>query len=158
MGESIASSSEEAIVKTRRVNQSLDLEALLLESSMHYACYRYNFCTILSHWRIGTRYNSFVRLALFGDRKCNHGRKKPLVSRQATLCKYLDINGLELDSGVFIAYPENGSFTNEAMLEIMPHGNPLIIQKIRRFNCPRLSYGRTRRIHPPCFSQWKIRS
>ena len=46
------------------------------------------------------------------------------------MCKYIDINGLELDSGVFIAYPENGSFTNEAMLEIMPHGNPLIIQKL----------------------------
>ena len=46
------------------------------------------------------------------------------------MCKYIDINGLELDSGVFIAYPENASFTNEAMLEIMPHGNPLIIQKL----------------------------
>jgi len=62
--------------------------------------------------------------------KAISARKKPLVSRQATLCKYIDISGLELDSGVFIAYPENGSFTNEAMLEIMPHGNPLIIQKL----------------------------
>lgn len=58
------------------------------------------------------------------------GRSKALESRQATLCKYLDINGLELDSGIYIAYSENASFTNEAMLEIMPHGNPLIIQKI----------------------------
>ena len=58
------------------------------------------------------------------------GRKKPLESRQAKLCKYIDINGLELDSGIFIPYPEKASFTNEAMLEIMPHGNPLIIQKV----------------------------
>ncbi|MFL2848311.1 MAG: tRNA uridine-5-carboxymethylaminomethyl(34) synthesis GTPase MnmE [Coraliomargaritaceae bacterium] len=58
------------------------------------------------------------------------GRSKALESRQATLCKYIDINGLELDSGIYIAYSENASFTNEDMLEIMPHGNPLIIQKI----------------------------
>ena len=58
------------------------------------------------------------------------GRKKALDSRQATLCKYIDNNGLEIDSGIFIAYPEKGSFTDEAMLEIMPHGNPLILQKL----------------------------
>lgn len=58
------------------------------------------------------------------------GRKKALEPRQAKLCKYIDINGLEIDAGITIAYPENASFTNEAMLEIMPHGNPLIIQKL----------------------------
>jgi tRNA modification GTPase len=58
------------------------------------------------------------------------GRKTALKPRQASLCKYIDINGLEIDEGVYIAYPEKGSFTDEAMLEIMPHGNPLIIQKL----------------------------
>jgi tRNA modification GTPase len=58
------------------------------------------------------------------------GRSKSLEPRRATLCKYIDVNGLEIDTGVCIAYPENASFTNEAMLEIMPHGNPLIIQKL----------------------------
>mgnify|MGYP006239766909 CR=1 FL=1 len=57
-------------------------------------------------------------------------RKTPLKSRRAVLCKYIDINGLELDSGIFSPYPEDASFTKEAMLEIMPHGNPLIIQKV----------------------------
>lgn len=56
--------------------------------------------------------------------KCN------LKPRHATLCKYLDINGLELDTAIFIAYEEGASFTGEALLEIMPHGNPLILQKI----------------------------
>ena len=58
------------------------------------------------------------------------GRKNPLAPRQAKLCKYININGLELDSGILIPYSENASFTNEAMLEIIPHGNPLIIQNI----------------------------
>ena len=58
------------------------------------------------------------------------GRKRPLAPRYAKLCKYININGLELDSGIFIPYPENASFTNEAMLEIIPHGNPLIIQNV----------------------------
>ena len=58
------------------------------------------------------------------------GRKTALKPRQASLCKYIDINGLEIDEGVYIAYPQKGSFTDEAMLEIMPHGNPLIIQKL----------------------------
>lgn len=56
--------------------------------------------------------------------------KSGLKARQATLCKYIDINGLELDTAIFIAYEEGASFTGESLLEIMPHGNPLILQKI----------------------------
>ena len=33
-------------------------------------------------------------------------RNKPLKKRHATLCNYMSINGLELDSGIFIYYPE----------------------------------------------------
>ena len=58
------------------------------------------------------------------------GRNKPLKQRQATLCKYMSINGLELDSGIFLYYPNGASFTGEAMLEFMPHGNPLSVQNI----------------------------
>lgn len=56
--------------------------------------------------------------------------KRGLKPRQATLSKYIDSNGLELDTVIFIAYEEGASFTGEALLEIMPHGNPLILQKI----------------------------
>ena len=57
-------------------------------------------------------------------------RNKPLKKRHATLCKYFSINGLELDSGIFLYYPNGDSFTGEAMLEFMSHGNPLIVQNI----------------------------
>jgi len=58
------------------------------------------------------------------------GINTPLPPRKALLCKYLNINGLEVDQGIFISYSENSSFTGESMLEIMPHGNPLIVQII----------------------------
>ena len=56
--------------------------------------------------------------------------KGGLKPREATLSKYIDSNGLEIDTAIFIAYEEGASFTGEALLEIMPHGNPLILQKI----------------------------
>ena len=55
--------------------------------------------------------------------------KGGLKPREATLSKYIDSNGLEIDTAIFIAYEEGASFTGEALLEIMPHGNPLILQK-----------------------------
>lgn len=58
------------------------------------------------------------------------GRKKPLRTRFAHFCNYLDVNGKQLDEGVFTLYAAGKSFTGEAMLEIAPHGNPLIVQKI----------------------------
>ena len=57
-------------------------------------------------------------------------RKSGLSDRHATLCKYHDISGLVVDEAVFLSFENGASFTGEAVLEIMPHGNPLIIQKI----------------------------
>lgn len=58
------------------------------------------------------------------------GRKKPLKKRFAHFAKYFDVNGVEIDECVFTYFAEGQSFTGEAMLEIAPHGNPLIVQKI----------------------------
>jgi len=58
------------------------------------------------------------------------GRKSPLRARVATFAKYLDRNGKQIDEGIFTRFAEGNSFTGEAMLEIAPHGNPLIVQKI----------------------------
>jgi len=58
------------------------------------------------------------------------GRSKGLRPRVATFSKYLDVNGKRVDDGVFTAFEEGASFTGEAMLEISPHGNPLIVQQI----------------------------
>lgn len=58
------------------------------------------------------------------------GRSKPLKARYAHFAKYLDANGAEIDECVFTYFAEGQSFTGESMLEISPHGNPLIVQKI----------------------------
>ena len=57
-------------------------------------------------------------------------REKPLRKRFAHFSKYIDINNLMVDECVFTYFAEGQSFTGESMLEIAPHGNPLIIQKI----------------------------
>ncbi len=57
-------------------------------------------------------------------------RAKPLKKRYAHFSKYFDVSGLEVDECVFTYFAEGQSFTGEAMLEIAPHGNPLIVQKI----------------------------
>lgn len=57
-------------------------------------------------------------------------RSKALKPRDATFSKYFDINGIYLDECVFTCFADGKSFTGEAMLEIAPHGNPLIVQKI----------------------------
>lgn len=58
------------------------------------------------------------------------GRSKPLRKRFAHFSKYIDKNGFEVDECVFTYFAEGQSFTGESMLEIAPHGNPLIMQKI----------------------------
>ncbi len=58
------------------------------------------------------------------------GRSRPLKKRYAHLGHYVDANGTRLDDCVFTYYAEGQSFTGESMLEIAPHGNPLIVQKI----------------------------
>lgn len=57
-------------------------------------------------------------------------RTKPLKKRYAHFAKYFDSKGLEVDECVFTYFTVGQSFTGEAMLEIAPHGNPLIVQKI----------------------------
>jgi tRNA modification GTPase len=46
------------------------------------------------------------------------------------LGKYTDINHSVIDDCLFTYFEHGKSFTGEAMLEIAPHGNPLIVQKI----------------------------
>ncbi|MGB0272810.1 MAG: tRNA uridine-5-carboxymethylaminomethyl(34) synthesis GTPase MnmE [Opitutales bacterium] len=58
------------------------------------------------------------------------GRSQALQPRYAYFGKYIDCKGLHLDDGVFTLFEQGRSFTGEAMLEIAPHGNPLIVQKI----------------------------
>ena len=58
------------------------------------------------------------------------GRLQPLRKRFAHFAKYLDANGCQLDECVMTYYAEGQSFTGDEMLEIAPHGNPLIVQKI----------------------------
>ena len=58
------------------------------------------------------------------------GRDKALRPRYAHFGNYIDANGGIIDDCVFTYFELGKSFTGEAMLEIAPHGNPLIVQKI----------------------------
>jgi len=58
------------------------------------------------------------------------GRGEPLRRRFAHFAKYLDVKGNELDECVLTYFAEGQSFTGDSMLEIAPHGNPLVVQKI----------------------------
>ena len=57
-------------------------------------------------------------------------RQTPLEGRRAHYGKYLDIKGIEIDECIFTYFPNEQSFTGDPMLEISPHGNPLIVHKI----------------------------
>jgi tRNA modification GTPase len=57
-------------------------------------------------------------------------RPKALKPRYAHFAKYFDVNKSEIDECIFTYFAEGQSFTGESMLEIAPHGNPLIVQKI----------------------------
>ena len=57
-------------------------------------------------------------------------RSKPLKKRYAHFAKYIDFDGKQIDECVFTYYIDGQSFTGESMLEIAPHGNPMIVQKI----------------------------
>tara|TARA_B100001248_G_scaffold258594_1_gene243010 strand:- start:36212 stop:37570 length:1359 start_codon:yes stop_codon:yes gene_type:complete len=48
--------------------------------------------------------------------------------RYATLGYYRGLSGEQIDQVVYLLYPQETSFTGEPMLEIFPHGNPLIVQ------------------------------
>ncbi len=58
------------------------------------------------------------------------GRLKPLKPRYAHFGNLLDRNGDFIDECVVTYFEHGKSFSGEAMLEIAPHGNPLIVQKI----------------------------
>ncbi|MFT5350407.1 MAG: tRNA modification GTPase [Gammaproteobacteria bacterium] len=53
-----------------------------------------------------------------------------LRPRVASFGTYWDVNGNVIDDCIVTYFEMGKSFTGEAMLEIAPHGNPLIIQKI----------------------------
>lgn len=57
-------------------------------------------------------------------------RNRALRARYAHFASYRDLQRVILDDCVITYYAEGQSFTGEAMLEIAPHGNPLIVQKI----------------------------
>lgn len=54
----------------------------------------------------------------------------PVHPRRARFGSYTDSNGKRIDDCVVTYFETGKSFTGEAMLEIAPHGNPLIVQKI----------------------------
>ena len=58
------------------------------------------------------------------------GREQALPPRYAHFGTYQDVAGASIDDCVFTYFELGKSFTGEAMLEIAPHGNPLIVQKI----------------------------
>ena len=58
------------------------------------------------------------------------GRQQALRPRYAHFGHYIDAAGKTLDDCVFTYFEQGKSFTGESMLEIAPHGNPLIVQKI----------------------------
>ena len=57
-------------------------------------------------------------------------RSQPLKKRYAHYAKYIDVNEIQIDECVFTYFADGESFTGESMLEIAPHGNPMIVQKI----------------------------
>ena len=50
--------------------------------------------------------------------------------RLASFGSYHDLNGKTIDDCIVTYFEAGKSFTNESMLEIAPHGNPLIVQKV----------------------------
>lgn len=58
------------------------------------------------------------------------GREQALAPRYAHFGTYQDVIGASIDDCVVTYFELGKSFTGEAMLEIAPHGNPLIVQKI----------------------------
>lgn len=58
------------------------------------------------------------------------GRAQAVRPRHAQFGHYIDVSGKVLDDCLFTLFEYGKSFTGEAMLEIAPHGNPLIVQSI----------------------------
>jgi tRNA modification GTPase len=58
------------------------------------------------------------------------GLQDPLPARRARYANYRAVDGAIIDDLVAVYYPPEGSFTGDALLELTPHGNPLIVQRI----------------------------
>lgn len=57
--------------------------------------------------------------------------------RRASYARYLDVKGNVLDTCIFTYFEAGRSFTGAPMLEICPHGNPLIVQLMVEDLCAR---------------------
>ncbi len=57
--------------------------------------------------------------------------------REATRVQYKGVNGDVIDDVILIRFEAGHSYTGEDILEIMPHGNPLICQKLIEDLCRR---------------------
>ncbi len=53
---------------------------------------------------------------------------RPLQSRQATYCAFLDHSGQAIDRGLALYFPAPHSFTGEDVLELQAHGGPVVLQ------------------------------
>jgi tRNA modification GTPase len=60
---------------------------------------------------------------------------KTHLPRKANYGNYIDESGTVVDSVIWIFFEEGASYTGDAILEIMPHGNPLICKKIIQDLC-----------------------
>lgn len=58
------------------------------------------------------------------------GRKTAPVPRRAFVADYRDVAGKVIDQCLITFFAENASYTGEPCLEIMPHGNPVIVRRI----------------------------
>lgn len=58
------------------------------------------------------------------------GRATPPPARRAMLGTYRDAAGRPVDQCVYTFYAEGASYTGEASLEIIPHGNPLVVRRM----------------------------
>jgi tRNA modification GTPase len=58
--------------------------------------------------------------------------KKNLKPRLATFCQFLDHEGLAIDEGIALFFPNPHSFTGEDVLELHGHGGPAILDCLLR--------------------------
>ena len=65
------------------------------------------------------------------------GKTTPPPARRAMLGTYRDAEGRPVDQCVYTYYAAGASYTGEASLEIVPHGNPLVIRRMLADLCAR---------------------
>jgi len=52
--------------------------------------------------------------------------------RVATLARFLDVTGVEIDEGIVLYFPAPHSYTGEDVLELQGHGGPVVMQLLLR--------------------------